>query len=481
MLLYSTILNIVDTMTKENFIDAVIEWNQNNPYEENRISDIVWNGEREIRFGSDKLWLEILEYTNRNIVAVRYEKVTEDGVIWNTDYIMNFNEMRMAIRLDRSYQEEALVTNAVFSTPLFITTLIEHGYIKMDGELSVDNKPTMIGSENLELLAKAILGKIGHQMPIVFVSKTVNNENPVDVFLLASRLKGAAHIMVQEDKASNKDLRVICNGENDYNGTIGIYYPSDALGHKRLAYRDVPENERPLFEKHLLEKVISYILQYGRLQQEEVLYTWQGVNNALLNDRLKHQMEERQKAEKAKNEAEAEVEGIYDALDDDLAKLQKKVEELTKQNNALLAENNGLIGKLSQMNRLPVLYQGEEQDLYPGEILDYVLDILMEALPKIEKDTRKMDIIQDLVDNHNYQKLAEQYRTKLKEILFDYRDINAKRKQDLISLGFRISEDGKHYKLVFREDPRYTFVIPKTPSDKRSALNTIMMINRKLF
>lgn len=132
MLIYSTILDIEETMTKEVFIQLVIEWNQGSPHQENVIPGICWNGEKSIRFGDDNLWLEIIEYRNKNIIAVRYEKITDDGVIWDTDYIMNFDEMRMAIRLDRSYQEQAIVTNAEFSTPHFISILMQRGYLKPD-------------------------------------------------------------------------------------------------------------------------------------------------------------------------------------------------------------------------------------------------------------------------------------------------------------------------------------------------------------
>ena len=59
-------------------------------------------------------------------------KEEEDGIIWDTDYVMNFNEHRMAIRLDRSYTEDALVTNDAFSTPYFIAMLIREGYVRED-------------------------------------------------------------------------------------------------------------------------------------------------------------------------------------------------------------------------------------------------------------------------------------------------------------------------------------------------------------
>ena len=48
---------------------------------------------------------------------------------------MNFNERKMAIRLDRSYYAESLMSSMRFSTPHFITLLIENGYVADDGNL----------------------------------------------------------------------------------------------------------------------------------------------------------------------------------------------------------------------------------------------------------------------------------------------------------------------------------------------------------
>lgn len=50
MLLFSTLLEINESMTKDAFIKLVIEWNQGSPHKENVIADIKWNGERNIRY-----------------------------------------------------------------------------------------------------------------------------------------------------------------------------------------------------------------------------------------------------------------------------------------------------------------------------------------------------------------------------------------------------------------------------------------------
>ena len=68
-----TVLEINNLMTKEDFIQLAIEWNQGSPHAENSIQGINWKGERNIRYGTDSLWLAIEEYRNQNIIAIRYE------------------------------------------------------------------------------------------------------------------------------------------------------------------------------------------------------------------------------------------------------------------------------------------------------------------------------------------------------------------------------------------------------------------------
>ena len=55
MLLFSALLEINDSMSKDAFVKLVIEWNQGSPHHENRIPGIQWNGKYNIRYGSDTL------------------------------------------------------------------------------------------------------------------------------------------------------------------------------------------------------------------------------------------------------------------------------------------------------------------------------------------------------------------------------------------------------------------------------------------
>ena len=47
----------------------------------NIIQGIEWNGERNVRYGTETLWLAIEEYRNENIIAARYEKPKQ--MVWS--------------------------------------------------------------------------------------------------------------------------------------------------------------------------------------------------------------------------------------------------------------------------------------------------------------------------------------------------------------------------------------------------------------
>lgn len=501
MLLFSTILNIKKSLTKDAFIKLVIEWNQGSPHSNNIIPDMVWNGEKNIRFGTDDLWLAIEEYRNQNIIAIRYEKKETDGAIWDTDYVMNFNSMQMAVRLDRSYTEEALESDPKFSTPHFITLLIERGYVQDDSSLPVLRDPIEITDENIQLITDVINGKTKYRLPIVYISKTYYDEDPVNVRLLASRLKGVAHVLVLKSNVYNSRVRELCNGNNEYYGAIGIYYPTKAIGHRRYLYRSAYG-----YDSFLLEKVIRAVIQYSNSQMINTLFTWQGVNNALLRDRLISQREERLAAEQAQKAAEEEATKILDSLDEeerrirkqafddarneannlldgfdeDMQKLQRQVEELTRANEQLQFENQGLKAKLDSRDSVPVLYMGDEFEFYPGEIKDLILAMLTEALKSTQPKSRRADIARDIIRNNDYKKLSAAKAEELKRLLKNYDGMSGRTRQALSDLGFVITEEGKHYKVTYYGDGRYQTTYSKTPSDgrtgKNSALQTINIV-----
>ena len=476
MLLFSTVLPIKDTMTKDDFIQLAIEWNQGSPHPENIIPDINWNGERNIRYGTDDLWLAIEEYRNKNIIAIRYEKTEADGVVWDTDYVMNFDEMKLAVRLDRSFLESALTVDPKFSTPHFISLLIEHDYIEDDGDLSVSNRPVTIEDKDIELLAKVINGESKYRLPVVYVSKTFYGEVPVNIKWMSSRLKGIAHVLVQKGGWQNSEIRQLCDSKNEYYGAIGIYYPNQAMGHRRFLYRAYDGSDNIL-----MEKVIRSVINYSNSQMLNMLYTWTGVNNALLRDRYSSQKEERLAAEFEKAKAVNEADQLIESVDEELRRLQQQVEQLTKANDALTYENLGLKAKLDASEDIPILFLGDEDEFFQGEIREMILDALSEKLKSIPSRTRRHDVLNDIIQKNNYEGVFDKKAAEVKATLRDYRNMSGTTKQFLTDLGFVITEDGKHCRLTYFGDGRYKTTVAKTGSDHREGKNIAATIIKNML
>ena len=488
MLLFSTVLDINDCMTKDDFIKLVIEWNQTSPFPGNIIHGIAWNGERNVRYGNDSLWLGIEEYRHRNIIAVRYERRDADGTVWDTDYVMNFSVMKLAVRLDRSYAADALNADPRFSTPHFISMMIKHGYLRDDASLPVLRDPFYIEESNVDIAADAINGKTHYRIPVVYVSSTADGQDPVNVKMLASRLKGVAHVLVQKGSAVRIRLRGLTDGQSEDNGSIGIYYP-DGEGKKRFFWRSVTESDSVIEDT-----VVRAVIEYSSAKMIDTLLTWQGVNNAILRDRLESNRNERLAAEKAQKSAEeeyaklagslsdgerkirekaledarAESDALLEGIDEEMKKLQRQVEELTRANEALQYENHGLKTSLDSTKSRPVLLMGDETEFYSGEIKDLLLAVLSDALKGIKQKSRRHDVVTDIIENNDYKKQSEQRAEKVRQLLWSYDGMSAKTRQELKNLGFVITEEGKHYKLTYFGDGRYQLTFAKTPSDFRA-------------
>ena len=347
-----------------------------------------------------------------------------------------------------------------------------------------------------------INGNTHYRLPVVFISRTFEGEEPVDVRRMAARLKGAAHVLVQENTDVGYTIRDLCNSNNEYNGAIGIYFPNAAYGHKRYLYHSGTG-----YDAFLMEKVLRTVIQYCNGQMTEPLYTWQGVNNALLMERMTVQRKERLAAEAARKKAEEEMNQllnsleeeedrisknaaeearieankILDGFDNDLQYLQKQVEELTKANEILQYENQGMKAKLDSVNEIPVLYMGDEFEFYSGEIKDLVLLVLSESVSNIQERSRRSDVVKDIIRSNDYQKTSDKKAEEVKKLLKSYDGMTGPLRQALEDMGFIITEDGKHYKLTYYGDDRYQVIFSKTPSDHRTGKNSSQKLNKMVF
>lgn len=474
MVLFSTLLNFRETMTPDAFLSLVFQWNEENgsSYSENHIPDIEWDGSHSFRYATERLCLEAQEYDD--IIAVRFEKLAETGAVWNTDYIANFRERRIAVRLERSFSEEALNPDPTFSTPHFLSLLIREDYLCEDGPLPVLREPITVTDETLPLLAEVINGTAEYDLPVVYVSKTSENEDPLDVALLASRLKGAAHVLVENNLLQNEDLMQLTDRKNEFYGAVGVYFPNNARTHRRFLNRGALQNS-----KLLLENTVTAVIRFMLSRITDNMYTRQGVKNAVILRQMEKSREEMRRAQAAAKRAEENAEYALEWFCEDSDKLEQQIKDLTKENMALQAENEGLRRKYSSVDTVPVLFLGNENEFFTDEIKCFLLEELEKAQNNIPGDTRRADVIKDIIESNAGEALLENRRQELRAMLTGFNGVSATLRRGMENLGYRFESDNRHYKLYYYGDGRYRSTLACTPSDVRAGRNALSEIINK--
>ena len=114
-------------------------------------------------------------------------------------------------------------------------------------------------------------------------------------------------------------------------------------------------------------------------------------------------------------------------------------------------------------------------------VKDLVLTVLSEALSGIQPKSRRMDVVKDIIRANNFQSISIAKGEEAKRLLRNYNGMNGRLRQDLIDLGFEITDEGKHYKITYFGDGRYQTTFARTPSDGRSGKNNALVVVRMAF
>ena len=99
----------------------------------------------------------------------------------------------------------------------------------------------------------------------------------------------------------------------------------------------------------------------------------------------------------------------------------------------------------------------------------------------VPRDSRREHVLKAVLNALPAAGIERAQRETLKDLLRGYKNMDNKTRKGLENIGFSIEEEGKHYKLVFQDDNRYTFTLPKSGSDHRGGLNAANDISKLLF
>lgn len=342
-------------------------------------------------------------------------------------------------------------------------------YAGNDNGLKVMNKEHNV-EEELDFFRDIVTKRITSELPVVFVTRTLEGENPLNVNQLAFRLQGVAHVICEPESGIQfEGLSDILDSMEAKAGKIFIFYPSH---NKKSRIMNLTGSSKEA--DYLEDRIVNDVYNYMNSRMRSAIDIWDGVsteklhiiNRELLNDHTAIEEENR---------------NLYDIFGEQLEKMEESNVKLSNEVQRLTAELQGLRMRYSDKDKSPVLYLGEEKDLYTGEIKEIILEIMSEYQKSCKEDSRRWHIISDLVESNEFKGIPEKRRERLKNALRGYKSLNGSLKSLLETLGFEISDDGKHYKWTYYGDHRYVATVAKTCSDNRAGMNLSSIIDKTMF
>ena len=467
MLTYTTKFPINYLLTKRQFVETVIKWNQGSKYD--KISEIVLDEESyNCLWNDDKVSLNIQELSEYEIIGSRLEREDEYGV-WYTDFILDNRNKTISISVSLETTEFTTDFFPVYYPPFFVKMIIHSGYSGDDNGILVSNKEHSVLNCS-ESLKSAINNNSRFMLPIVFISKMIGDKGFLNINKLAFRLQGVAHVVYESEHIM--DLTEVME-ELEFNdheiGKICILYPNHNKKNSVINSL-VLDKEGILLE----DKIVNDIYNYMNSRMRKPIDTWDG----LLNEKL---YIENRNLLSNQNEIKKENNDLYEVFGEQLEKMEESNIRLSNEIQKLTQELQGLRLKYSDKEKESLLCLGDEKEFYTDEIKEIVLDIMSEYQKNCRQDTRRWHIIKDLLESNKFKGLPEKRKNEMKNALKGYTGLNASLKGFLETMGLEISDDGKHYKWTYYGDQRYVATVAKTCSDRRAGLNISSVIEKLMF
>jgi hypothetical protein len=470
MQFFSTDFPLATGTTGLNILEECLHWVAQSPHTSFSESDLLQNiyihdfvrdsDQESIRF-------EFTEDGEIKIHSFTYTK-NDPKIVWVTSIsFLNIPATGEAWVNVKSYCNSRIATVNLpdIKKPLIVIRLIDRYGGGYDGLLKVNHEALQIpdNDEGLGLAASLINNEAGNRLPIVYVSRYHTGFTSVITERLGRKLCGLAHLVVEPNRNFSNKLRRFVNGQNVYGGAVAVYWPSDG---GVSIYRKSSDEPVGGFEDSIFSELSELISQRMPLRKCSTEALREAKNKQLI--------------ERLKSEDSADISAYIEAFDQELRAKDDEIHSLKREVIRLEGVSRSIRARNPVQGGIHIDTGGEE-DFFDNELLWIILDAIQQQREMVTNDSRRFHILESILNQPLPDKLSENLAAKVKELLRSYREMTPKIRTGLIDLGFSISDQGKHIKLIYQSDERYTFTLPKSGSDNRGGLNAALDLSRLFF
>lgn len=480
MLVFSTKLYVENTLTNNVFVKMVLDWvSRDRNY---TFDQLDWNENDEyVVESSDKAQtLTIMKYDNN--IAFRFINI-DNKIIWTLYGVLtNRGDKRIfAIHLYRDAEDISVKMPTSFHRPTLLKMVVKDNYGAMDNDLKTDDRYIMIDEDNIGIIEKIILNNQEYAMPVVYVTPSFYNEYKVNYKELAAELAGVAHVIVERNSDIARKLQVSTDSKNPYNGAVQIYYGRGSSQrllpsmYKNADFKKVVTDA--VFRKMILRK-IDDDLSWSKICLKKQ------IKKSEKDEKYNQALLEMYDNEIAKKDAEIDIRNnVIEQLENELETLKEKINRKDSKISNLEQRFDKMSSGYGKSSGFSISTQ--EEDFYDNEQKDIVLKVLESELKSISTDpnlreTRKYHVLSEIMERNKLTNAAADVIEGVRNLLTENIRLTGPNKKALNSWGFEI-EDGKHYRITYKNDPRYKFTMSKTAGEGRSSKNLRGRILKNVF
>jgi hypothetical protein len=464
VLSFSTEFPVGEDSTAQAFLETVRSWAVGSPhtsFTREGLELLTIGAEKAITSG--KASIEIVGASEEGQVAVSVRHtVNDDEVDWVTEIsFAGVKEPWVSVRTFRD-STGPIVHLPPAKKPVVIMTLLDALSGGRDGELEVMKTPHRLTGDDVDLAGRLLNGDSGCYLPVVYVSATFDGFDYLNPEILARELCGMAHVVVEPNRPFSQRLQLEVASSNAYGGAVGIYWPEGAGRHLVLPDRSLSYAER---KNRIVREVRQALLNRRPLQW----CSWSAAQ----------QLASKLTIQRLRESGSSEVDLYISSFDAEMALKNNEIQEAEAEIRRLKAELRANRQK-SDGSGVRVRISSE-QDYYPDEISSIIRDAAADSISRVQVGSRREHVLRAVASASESSSHSRNGREKLKSLFRDYRSMTKEIRDGLADMGFSVTEDGKHYKLVYQSDDRYVFAMPKTSSDHRAGLNLASDIAKRIF
>ena len=447
------------------FVAAVRRWIEGSPhttFNASSFSEMPADGRWTAGTAAERLEA-MLASGGESATAAFKHTALNGGIEWTTTVVYSKapEDDWVSIRTDRqSSQPQISLPSA--KKPLIVKTILSELGGGLDSELYVSDQPFYLAPNDLGMATRLLNADADNYLPIVYVSCAFDGSLPINPVPLANSLGGMAHVIVEPDRSFSRLLQEGALSRNVYGGRVGVYWPNG----ERYTYF---LNDETPSEFEVRRLIVSRIRAALLNRRPLARCTWSRAEAEVA----------RAVFERLRQTGSEDVSEYVDAFDTEINAKNRQLEdaeaEISRLRSRLRAADQ--VGGASSL----ALPSGAEQEFFNGEFAEVVGEALVASSVSAQDGSRRQHVLSAFASAIPSQIGLKERREALKRLLRDYKSMDRETRKGLETLGFVITEDGKHYKLVYMQDDRYTFPIAKTGSDNRGGLNSVSDIGKRVF